>query len=299
MTKEEKLLAIAEAAILHDIGKLFQRADLSNTPENSDITEGLKNQICPVWNNRHTHKHSLWTYDFWSKNKDKLPYKGDEKLGSEIDNLINISSYHHRPSTVWQRLIKEADWCSAGMDREKSQDAREEAEKGWDIFKKIPMIAPWCRICIDKETTPADKVLPMIQLTPKDEKCFPIEKDIFNPGYVSLGKKFQESIDKISKLNLPPHLALDALVSALEQVAWCIPSSTIDDPCISLFDHSKTTAAIAVCLAAYAMKDDGSLDEDKFKGEVFRFLVIDLAGIQSYIYDYKTSFKGLAKVFLC
>ena len=313
MTKEEKfdkLLAVVQAALLHDIGKLYEGTD----PEENYLRE-IKREI-PNLESELKYTHPRWTLAFWKKESAKLPFAHDFKLGSlPIDKIDNVSAYHHNPSTSWQRLIKEADCCSAGMDRTKIAP-EENIKSSGKRRSTIPLITPWSRLKIvefNKEKKPKTFIglkmrYEMGILSPAKwfdsngniliQKNVSTEVNDLTIDYQLLKCEFEKLLLKISSLQLPTHIAIDALNSALEAVGWCVSSTVAkdDDPCISLYDHSKTTAAIAVCLTAYALKDDGKLDEKKFQGEAFRFCVIDLAGIQDYIYDYKETFKGLAKV---
>lgn len=70
------------------------------------------------------------------------------------------------------------------------------------------------------------------------------------------------------------------------QYTWCIPSNTQEKiPDVSLFDHLKTTCAIAACLYQYHSPDfkENEIKNDKI--EKFILLVGYLSGIQNYIFD--------------
>lgn len=80
---------------------------------------------------------------------------------------------------------------------------------------------------------------------------------------------------------------------------WCVPSYTnakneVDDD-ISLFDHSRTTAAIASCL--YDLYGEGELLE---KSKDHEFLVVegDISGIQKFIYKLAqpSGIKGVGRI---
>lgn len=78
------------------------------------------------------------------------------------------------------------------------------------------------------------------------------------------------------------------LLSLLQRYAWALPSDTQDAvPDVSLFDHLKTTAAIAGCLYLYhdaaRTLDVPGVTTDK--APRFRLAVGDVSGIQSYIFD--------------
>ncbi len=97
-------------------------------------------------------------------------------------------------------------------------------------------------------------------------------------------------------------LSFPALVSSLDILAynylWCIPANTQEpQPDVSLYDHMRSSAAIAACIYDYhavTTKSVEDIDDINDSDEKFRVLICDLAGIQSYIYDmHKT--KSMAR----
>lgn len=100
------------------------------------------------------------------------------------------------------------------------------------------------------------------------------------------GQEFDSIIGFLDLKNF--NLVFTHLVSLLQRFTWCVPGNTQEEiPDISLYDHLRTTCAIASCLYTFhtenssfsipAITDDGS---DKF-----RLLAGDLSGIQGYIFD--------------
>ena len=88
------------AALLHDIGKFYQRADIGGTKASKFLKEHCKDEssFCPVDSNgRYSHKHVLWTAQFI---EDFAPvFKAlinDETSNLSVkDNLMNLSAGHH------------------------------------------------------------------------------------------------------------------------------------------------------------------------------------------------------------
>ena len=84
----------------------------------------------------------------------------------------------------------------------------------------------------------------------------------------------------------------------LEKYLWCVPAQTTNYiPDISLFDHAKTTAAIALCL--HDEYTEGSLTPNGIKkmtqNEDKHFMLIsgDVSGIQNFIFNVpKRAAKG-------
>ncbi len=78
----------------------------------------------------------------------------------------------------------------------------------------------------------------------------------------------------------------ESLYALLFKYTCNIVSSTINLPDVSLFDHLKTTAAIAACLYDVAKQNDySSLNEIREFAKPLLLVGGDISGIQNYIYD--------------
>ena len=78
---------------------------------------------------------------------------------------------------------------------------------------------------------------------------------------------------------------VDRACSILERFAWCLPAAPAPLGDVSLFDHAKATAALAVCLAWEGV------DPQK----PFLLVAGDLAGIQKYLFDLREGTGGIAR----
>ena len=112
------------AALLHDIGKFYQRADTGAVSTSKFLNPSNKREedYLPSYNGRYTHKHCLWTAqfidDFKSVFKNLVASNFDNL--SDKDNLINLAARHHLPENGLSELgkiINKADCLSSGMDR--------------------------------------------------------------------------------------------------------------------------------------------------------------------------------------
>lgn len=108
--------------------------------------------------------------------------------------------------------------------------------------------------------------------------------------YKQLWDSFVNEVKDIPTSSI--HSYLNTIYSLLQKYTWCVPSATYkDEPDISLFDHSKTTAAIAVCL--YHCERLHVSSESKF-------LIVagDISGIQNFIYRITKAqgVKGISKM---
>jgi CRISPR-associated protein Csm1 len=99
-------------------------------------------------------------------------------------------------------------------------------------------------------------------------------------------------------LRRQPKLFFYRLLWLWQKYAWCVPSSTIDLPDISLYDHSRTAAGIAACLYDYHRATDTRTDHAirQRETEKFRLLAGDLSGIQRALFAFAPArSKGVAK----
>lgn len=105
------------AALLHDIGKFYQRSDEGSSVTSKILDEkvkNLENVLLPSFNGKKTHKHALWTAQFIIENESvfgKLTGVEDKNL-TDDNSLLQIAAGHHLPYTQQSKLgkiIKEAD----------------------------------------------------------------------------------------------------------------------------------------------------------------------------------------------
>lgn len=293
--------AIILSALLHDIGKFMQRAEISLSQQ----SKNMEGSICPVYKGRHSHKHVLWTNEFFEKearNK-RFPIDVTVSVSENVDdNCANFASYHHRPNTSFQRIIQQADFLSSGERLEK--DAKEEIT-GKNSYKKIRLHSIFEKVNLGNNPGEPDKyryelnhLVPNKDIFPKlKQDLNPPEGELLTQNYDTLWQGFEKEFEDLPMND--SNTFLNALLPLLEKYTWCIPSSTMDLPDISLFDHSKTTAAIAICLYEFH-KQTKSMDKNSIENkDTKKFLLVggDLSGIQKYIFNLSHSnVRGLSKL---
>lgn len=304
MNKERNKIFLA--ALLHDIGKFYQRADQPYWKSDNlkETSKKLAGMICPQKEaggvTYPTHQHVIWTNDFLETTlSNQLRNLGfsvnpfDENKQNE-DNLTNLAVYHHRPTSLKQGLIQLADHWASGLDRTK-KDQKEKEEQG-KFFKRIPLLSVFSQIYRDKQGR--DDFYVKAAPSSINESVFPETKD-YEPDYSNLWTAFTAEMAKIpdAKEDETSYKAfVDSLLVVLKKYTSSIPASTFksDLPSVSLYDHLRITGAIADCLYAYA--DEVGFDETfevlsnnklKLKDNRFPILMacIDLSGIQSFIYN--------------
>ena len=268
-------------ALLHDMGKFYQRASYSESVL-SEISQRMESTVCPLVNGRYSYRHVLFTNEFCDRYLSYLPG------GLDRNAVTNYASYHHRPDLPAQRIIQEADRLSSGMEREVDQDYK----GGPSTFRQVRLRSTLGEINIpgrettDKTVSWAHKIAELSPENgfpfPEDTKgSVPTEKDL-TKEYESLWEKFILAWEKNRVDN--PWAFVNRALGILEHFTWCIPSAVNVFPDISLFDHLKTAAAIAVCL-----------NDTESSEEPFLLVATDFGGIQNYIYSIRSGAGGLAR----
>jgi CRISPR-associated protein Csm1 len=156
------------------------------------------------------------------------------------------------------------------------------------------------RIQIDNETGTLKHDLPVGQLNLEDGNIFADQE--VSDGDLTNGRKAI-----LDKLNGAVHQDisdiesyLENLLLAMQQSLWCVPSAQYSgNSDISMYDHSRITAALAVCLSSMPANDARQLleaverslnqqsakdDSETLNREVALLVGGDISGIQNFIY---------------
>ncbi len=333
MMNDQKLLdstcRVAIAALLHDIGKFAERAQISEAKEKD--AEGIYRKdisvqlYCPEYNGHRTHIHAAYSaiaLDILERHFPELV--GDDmtpfapwRNKSADDSLINATAKHHRPETYLQWVIATADRLASGFEREefeKYNASTEETQVGknhytarmWTLFEQIRLDNS------KREKLPVWRYA-LKPLSP--EGVFPVavgdcEKDDRSAAqneYRMLWDQFVEEIKVIPhshRSNLA--LWLDHFESLWICLTQAVPAATAFGvkPDVSLYDHSKTTAALAATLWRYhhdrgddveAIREElrAQWDKDRrdnrkaskaWSEEKFMLVQGDFTGIQNFIF---------------
>lgn len=306
----EQSSRIALAALLHDLGKFAERARIDTDRERLETWKQLD---CPHWDGRPTHIHAAYTTAGFNVIERLLPrreillaapFSGPNESDAD-DSLINAAARHHNPSTFLQWIIATADRLSSGFERSEFDDynrADEGASTGRNHYQ-ARMLTLFESISLDEQRRPAgdDFCLPLAPLSP--DALFPRPRKNSEPSqdkpaqaeYARLWQSFTVALEQIPashRDNLP--LWLDHFDAVWLAYTHSIPSATAGKtrPDVSLYDHSKTVAALATALwqwhravgktdtaAITALKEHADWEDEKF-------LLIqgDFAGIQDFIF---------------
>ncbi len=265
--KDYELISLA--GFLHDIGKIRQRADMK-------IENEYNLGYCPEHNGQLSYLHAAHTAEFL----DWFVSHFDIKAQDDKDNLINVASYHHKRDVddPLVEIIKKADRLSSGFERQKTDTS--------ENYKLSRLVSIFSEVGFNKEVKEYHYPLKKLSFDIKPENVQQT-KEASIDEYRILWNGFCDDIKQISK-NSTFDVFYDAIESVYEIYGWCVPSSSYKAyPNISLFDHSKTTAAIAQALY-YFHKENGSLSADEIQKEHkdnFIFIQGDFSGIQNFIFS--------------
>ena len=292
------------AALLHDIGKFYQRADKPFSEKENDLSTHVKkiaDYICPSnKEGRFGYQHTVWTLQFLAEIESKLkqipafiknPFNGN----NNCESIFQLASYHHKPSTELQALISLADWWSAGIDRREKLEEEEVANEkniqwGKARYKRIPLYSVFNEINEGK----GKSAFGLKPLSIEERDFFPsdintVEDGISEEKYARQWKAFSEEFKRLPTDTFNGFA--DSLLALLNKYTWCIPSNTTDMSNVSLFDHLKTTAAFADCLFIYKEEhpDEFVYQNQRLslKEGVKPIILLggDLSGIQKFIYN--------------
>lgn len=205
-------------------------------------------------------------------------------LPEELQDLEQVVLYHHKPESIQDpnfqkiaKILQIADEYSSG-----EREPREEGE--FERRGDTPLISIFSRVDIGRGSLPELHYHELKELEINDV-IFPI-KEIERLDYGKLWNSFLKEIKTLNYKEFDAYYT--ALLFILEKYTWCVPSVVykhLSD--VSLYDHLKTTSAIASCLYKYH-EDRGDWNSKSVENKDHKkFLLIggDLSGIQNYIYN--------------
>lgn len=304
----EQSSRIALAAFLHDMGKFAERARIDVNKETLEIN---KQMYCPHRKaftdatGYFTHVHAAYTAVAMDLLERKFPeLKGEDMSPFSAwmekdadDSLINAAARHHKPDSFLQWVIATADRVASGFERDEFEEYNQ-AEEGRNHYtaRQLTLLE---QIDLDGTNKPRskDQLKYRYALKPlSPNSLFPVEAKGYETAdrqqaqkeYRKLWNDFMDALDKIP----PAHrknlsLWLDHFETLWGAYTHAIPSATIGKtrPEVSLYDHSRTTAALAAALWRYHHEtgERGKLNE---QWEKDKFLLIqgDFFGIQDFIF---------------
>ena len=251
------------ASLFHDIGKFYQRAD--NLGHGKHAYDSRYNDL----NTQHFGKngaHGKWSADFVK-----------EYFNEIIESLV---LYHHNPKNSMDinlgSIVQIADQHSS-KERIVSDDTQDVLE--------TPLISIFSRVTL-KDNLPEEHFIPLVELDfnksmhPNPNKKAIMEGVNLVPEYRKLWKKFTNEINKLNDMDFESCLAL------MKKYTSTMPSAPYkSESDISIYDHSKTTVAIANCRYLYSKENKLNTSKPSVNEQrVYKIINRDISGIQNFIF---------------
>ena len=295
MSQEEyrqTVLKVSLAGLFHDIGK-FAQGVLSLPPEyrerNADLYQPYK-----AYEKRHTHEHALYTAAFIDTQAGFLPPALTSPgwgEGEHEDSFINLAAKHHKPETPLQWIITQADRLSSGLDRAEFERGEEIGVREYKQTRLLPLFERLLRQ--DKTFERKEDFLWRYPLRPLSaQSIFPVKVENISREQAEEEYKrlFEDFCADLKKLCHQKHVSLWAqhFDSLLRAYTSHIPAARVGKVVhdVSLYDHLRTTAALAGALYLYHRKTN-TLEPKAIRDDSqAKFLLVsgDFYGIQEFIF---------------
>ncbi|MCL0046486.1 type III-A CRISPR-associated protein Cas10/Csm1 [Dehalococcoidales bacterium] len=201
------------------------------------------------------------------------------------DSVRYLAARHHKPGTPLQRLIQLADSISS--------KEREKYGVSGNWYKRRRLSSVFEKVTLERVIPSQRQFRYRLSSLSLDKNSFPKkleEGESLVCQYKKLwegfsnGEKCKSFREELKELECEVRqsgnkfaLLFNSLYSLLQKYTWCMPSYTQTDCDISLFDHLRTTSAIALCLYN-AQNSPQALEKE--------FLLVegDIWGMQKFIY---------------
>lgn len=265
---------VALAAYLHDLGKFAERAGIFG---NHPYLDAHLQTYCPFhksgrWFSHRHAAHTALAYDaieLWLPDAlrgETSPFAGRAWAGEDrsqeaTDSLVNAAAAHHKPETFLQWIVATADRVASGFEREEFEryNAAKDEREGLNHYTSRQLTL-FEQVRQD-DSDPAEGTLkwryPLRALAPSTlfpteaENCEDRNQVHAREEYAGLWDGFLSALAKIPASHRRNFaLWLDHFDSLWLTFTHAIPAATAFGvkPEVSLYDHSRATAALAVAL---------------------------------------------------
>ena len=250
------------AALLHDIGKFYQRAE--NHLDKINLYQQYVKQDG-------SYAHGGFTAKFINS------FINDQL--EDFSEVLHLSANHHKSV---DSIIKKADIIAAGHDRnDKDMELLERNEDNEStttnyVTKRMNIIFNEVKLSDNLNNSY------LVNLSPLSNYGF--SKESYEKDTKSSRKEYKElffmmraDLDKMNRINYKDYVTLHHLLyPIIKEYTTCIPASTMINAkekmtVVSLFDHLKLTTAIANCM-------------EKCDNRKYILLDYGISGIQKFIY---------------
>lgn len=317
----QKSCRVALAAYLHDLGKFAER---SGAFDDDPRLDAHLTMYCPYREEQgrgwFTHRHAAHTalaFDLLERHlpdllsSDVSPFIGrvhatDPGTMEPTDSLVNAAAAHHKPSTFLQWVIATADRIASGFEREEFEQynlSKDETRDGLDNFtaRQVTLFEQ-VRLAPDAKRPEALKWrYPLVPLSPRGifpaaaTDCESRDRAAAKLEYRALWDGFVRALEAIPRSHRGNFaLWLDHFDSLWLTYTHAIPAATAFNikPEVSLYDHSRTTAALAVAIWRWHVAN-GRTDAEAttalrtrtdYSEEKFLLVQGDFFGIQDFVF---------------
>jgi len=289
----KELAEIAVAGLLHDVGKVFQRADWPL----SQAASRLEEELCPQIDGKPVHRHVLWTYDFCN---DNLKWLADYL---DMARVIKLAVGHHSDSDATEvAVIAEANRLAAGVQGIEIEEMQpvippqEPLESVlWHLTARKDLARARARRSSDagqqpegqgptdaSEAEPAErKGFFRLQMLVGEDVVLPRSErpEVGEQEYKALCAEIVGAVQRIGRgtVRLRLDWIIDALRSVLERRLSLVPAYVGEGgKCVSLYTHGLLTAALASVL----WQGQGEGDEGRGR---FALVASEVCGVEEFL----------------
>ena len=248
------------AALLHDIGKFRQRTTAT-----------------PPFRPHERHGWEFVVEDFGG-----FFYPCGADLGDAILN-------HHNPARQRKEIEKQVTLADRLSAKERETEQRDQERPS-----HAALISIISRLKIDDKPQPPELRYDLNPLDIRREAIFPTENGSANPNrYNELWEQFTRELKRLAGERGYQSADYQTLVALLHKYIVRMPSATPWEgraertiPDVSLYDHLRTTAAIAACVHREILPDDlDSYLRQSDEKPLCTLLKADISGIQNFLYQ--------------
>ncbi|HHL34776.1 MAG TPA: type III-A CRISPR-associated protein Cas10/Csm1 [Desulfobulbaceae bacterium] len=286
---DKTVLKIALAGLCHDLGK-FAQGYLEVSPEYRERNAPLYQ---PVREGRYSHLHALFTAAFIEQHQELLPQDLFSRTWGDGDIFLNIAACHHKPETPMQWIVARADRIASGLDRATFEHGETIAWKDFRKTRLLPIFEALGPKYCEKFTSSEDYhfVYPLEAIS--SQSIFPVSRQKVSQKeageeYRNLFQVFRHKLGELYHRDADTSLWAQHFDSLYMTMTSMIPAARVGDVVhdVSLYDHSRATAALAAALYRYH-KDTNTLDTAAIKeNRTDKLLLVsgDFYGIQNFIF---------------
>lgn len=291
---DDMTLKIAMAGLLHDIGK-FAEDGIDVSAEFLDSKTGLYQ---PCHNGCYTHRHTVYTAAFIDQFEKLMPAQFSRARWGMEDTFINLTSGHHKPETPLQWIVAMADCISSGWNRNNFDKEYNQATD-WQDYKQLRLLPIFEALLREdkeiKEIKDYKYHYPLKEISPANifpglrENIEPENRETAAAEYKKLFDEFINAMGKIRHKEENIKLWFEHFESLMLTFTSAIPAARAGNvvPDVSLYDHSKSVAALAAALYLYHRNTDTMSVKAICDCDLKKFLLIsgDFYGIQNFIFS--------------